>query len=258
MPDHTRTIEKLLRQQAALANFGSFAFREATLEAILTEAARICAESLGVPFAKICRYRAETNDLMIDAGYGWRSGVVGCVVSAANESSTQGRAFVTGEPVIVEDLARNNSYKLPAFYAAHEVVATVDVLIKGKGNAWGVLEVDSARARKFDRHDIDFLTGFANVVAEAVATSGRVILLQQALAEKDKLLSERIERELRIREINRNCCIWQELTPWARCRPRSRTSSISRWLRSSITLARRSARWRGMIWIPPPSAAPRT
>ena len=49
-----RTVEKLLRQQAARAAFGTFAFRETDLRAILTEAARICAASLVVPFCKIC------------------------------------------------------------------------------------------------------------------------------------------------------------------------------------------------------------
>ena len=194
----TRTIEKLLRQQAALANFGSFAFGEADLQKILTEAAEICARSLSVPFAKICRYRADHNDLLVEAGCGWHEGVVGCVVSSADESSTQGRAFVTGKPVILEDLSKNNSYALPPFYRDHKIVATADVLIKGKGGPWGVLEIDSTTARAFDQHDIDFLTGFANVIAEAVATSGRTTVLrttidqmQTLIVEKDRLLTER-------------------------------------------------------------------
>ena len=66
----TSTIEKLLRQQAALANFGSFAFRESDLKKVLTEAARVCAESLSVPYAKICRYRAAQKDLLVEAGVG--------------------------------------------------------------------------------------------------------------------------------------------------------------------------------------------
>ena len=111
----TRTIEKLLRQQAALANFGSFAFGEIDLQKVLTEAARICAQSLSVPFAKICRYRAAQKDLLVEAGYGWHPGVIGYVVSPADETSTQGRAFVRGEPVILKDLAKNSSYALPPF-----------------------------------------------------------------------------------------------------------------------------------------------
>jgi len=64
--DHT--VEKLLRQQAAMAAFGSFAFREPDLHKTLAEAARICAASLEVPFCKICRYRSSENDLLIEAG----------------------------------------------------------------------------------------------------------------------------------------------------------------------------------------------
>lgn len=193
-----RTIERLLRQQAALANFGSFAFNEPDLQKVLSEAARICAESLGVPYSKICRYRPDENDLLVVAGYGWEAGVVGNVISQADESSTQGRAFVTGEPVILEDISKNNSYNLPTFYAQHGIVSTVDVLIKGKGGPFGVLEADCTQQHTFDKHDINFLTGFANVVAEAAGTSERTATLQATLeqmktliAEKEDLLEER-------------------------------------------------------------------
>ncbi len=193
-----KTTDRLLRQQAALAEFGSFAFGETDLQKILTQAVRICATSLDVPFAKVCRHRAAEDDLLVVAGCGWRPGVVGHVVSAADESSTQGRAFVSGEPVILKDIAKSPGYTLPAFYAEHGIVATVDVLIKGRGGPWGVLEVDSTTARKFDRYDIVFLTGFANVLAEAAATAEQIVGLravvqqtQSLLAQKVKLLAER-------------------------------------------------------------------
>jgi two-component sensor histidine kinase len=194
----TRTIERLLKQQAALANFGSFAFGETDLHKILMEAARICAESLGVPYSKICRYRPLPNDLLVVAGYGWKSDVVGHVISQADETSTQGRAFVTGKPVILTDIHTNNSYKLPDFYAQHGIISTVDVLIKGAGGPFGVLEADCATQHTFDEHDINFLTGFANIVAEAVGTSERTATLQATLqsmqtlvAEKEVLLEEK-------------------------------------------------------------------
>jgi|HubBroStandDraft_6_1064221.scaffolds.fasta_scaffold332187_2 hypothetical protein len=37
----------------------------------------------------------------------------------------------------------SHSFALPAFYAVHKIVATADVLIKGKGQPWGVLEIDT-------------------------------------------------------------------------------------------------------------------
>ncbi len=201
-------MDGLRRQQAALANFGTFSFHEPDLSKILTEAARVCAECLLVPFAKICRYRDEQKDLLVVAGCGWKAGVVGNVVSKADATSTQGRAFVTGQPVILEDVRKNASFVLPPFYAEHKIVSTADVLIKGKSGPWGVLEVDSAEAREFNDHDVIFLTGFANVVAEAVATAERTAAMQNAIesmkhliVEKDALLSERASRELKVHEL---------------------------------------------------------
>ncbi len=195
--ENDRTVEKLLRQQAALASFGTFAFRETDLHTILTEAARICAASLNVPFCKICRYRAAENDLLIEAGCGWHIGVIGRVISEANESSPQGRAYVTGEPVIIRNLQEANNLALPAFYPEHGIISTVDVIIPATdGDAYGVLEIDSPTEHLYDVHDINFLTGFANVLAEAVATAMRNKAIQDLLAEKN-LLAEELHHRVR-------------------------------------------------------------
>jgi two-component sensor histidine kinase len=192
-----RTIERLLRQQAALAAFGSFAFHETDLQKILTEAARICATSLGVPFCKICRHREAEDDLLIEAGWGWHPGVIGRVISQADESSPQGRAYVTGEPVIIRNLQQANNLALPAFYPQHGIVSTVDVLIPAvDGASYGVLEIDSTSQQQYDEHDINFLTGFANVLAEAVATANRVKALR-ALVEEKNMLAEELQHRVR-------------------------------------------------------------
>ena len=199
MSESTAQVRKLLQQQAAVARFGSFALRENDLPKILTEAARVCAESLGVPFAKVCRYRAAENDLLIEAGHGWAPGVIGTTESA-DPSSPQGRAFVTGKPSICDDISKESSFELPGFYGAHGIVSTVDVVIHAKDDArpYGVLEIDNDRQHDYDQHDIDFLTGFANVLAEAVATSSRTTTLQSAIAQmkilvedKDRLLAQK-------------------------------------------------------------------
>lgn len=199
MPDsnNDRTVEKLLRQQAALAAFGAFAFREPDLHKILTEAARTCAASLEVPFCKVCRYRTAENDLRIEAGCGWHLGVVGRVVSQADESSPQGRAYVTGEPVIIRNLHEANNLDVPAFYGEHGIVSTVDVVIPAiEGAPYGVLEVDSPYQHQYDMHDINFLTGFANVLAEAVATAKRNKEIRELLAAKS-LLAEELQHRVR-------------------------------------------------------------
>src|SRR6185312_16298480 len=184
-------VRMLLRQLAALARFGSFALRHVNLMAILSEAARVCAQGLGAPFCKVCRYRPAENDLLIEAGYGWQEGVVGHVISHADASSPQGRAFITGKPWICNDLRKEKSFDLPPFYVAHGIVSTVDVVIKGNGKPYGVLEIDNDEMCEYGQHDIDFLTGFANVLAEAVATSARTEILKQTIARMQALVEEK-------------------------------------------------------------------
>jgi two-component sensor histidine kinase len=198
--DHT--VVKLRRQQAALAKFGRFAFNETDLPTILSEAARICAASLDVRFCKVCRYRAAENDLLIVAGCGWDLGVVGRVVSQADETSPQGRAYITGEPVIIRDIRESNKLHLPDFYPQHGIISTVDVVITAlNGASYGVLEVDSPTLHQYDQHDIDFLTGFANVLAEAVASAQKTKAMEALLARQELLASElqhRVRNNLQI------------------------------------------------------------
>jgi two-component sensor histidine kinase len=202
MSDHganAAQVRKLLRQQAAVARFGSFALRKNNVLEVLTEAARVCAECLSVPFSKVCRYRAEQNNLLIEAGHGWHAGVIGNVVSRADLTSPQGRAFITGKPSICNDLRDENDFELPSFYADHGIVSTIDVVIKGSDDQpYGVLEIDNDQQHDYDQHDIDFLTGFANVLAEAVETSARTAVLESTIErmkvlveEKDRLLEQK-------------------------------------------------------------------
>ncbi len=198
--DQAERIRRLLRQQAAIASFGSFALRQYDLMSVLNEAARVCAGSLGARFSKVCRYRPVENDLLIEAGFGWQEGVIGNVVSRADASSPQGRAFSTRQPSICYDL-QSGEFELPAFYAEHGIVSTIDVIIKGKANEkpygvgndkpYGVLEIDSDEHHQYDQHDIDFLTGFANILAEAVATSARTAILRSTIEQMKELVVEK-------------------------------------------------------------------
>jgi signal transduction histidine kinase len=208
MTDAATQVQKLLRQQAAIARFGSFALRERDLMKILTEAVRVCAEGLSVPFSKVCQYRPEQKDLLIVAGYGWQEGVVGHVVSRADMSSPQGRALTTGLPSIIDNLQQVASFDPPPFYAAHGIISIIDVIIKGSDEQpYGILEIDNNQQHDYDQYDINFLTGFANVLAEAVSTASRGAALQETVdqmkalvEEKDRLLDAKDATDVQLRQ----------------------------------------------------------
>jgi two-component sensor histidine kinase len=191
MASDSSEVARLQRQLKSIAEFGSFALREHDLNKILTEAAKVCAEALDAPFSKICRYRPDENDFFVEAGYGWRDGVIGHVVSPAHSNSSQVRAFMTGAPCICDDLRTETGYVLPSFYADHGIVSTVDVVIKGEDRPYGVLQIDSDRQRRHNQHDIQFLTTFANILGDAVAASTRVAMLEAAVTGMQSLVKEK-------------------------------------------------------------------
>ena len=191
MSDIIAQVRNLRRQQAAVAGFGSFALRQNDLARVLTEAARVCAECLGVPYCKICRFRPDERDLIVEAGYGWHPGVVGYVTARADQTNPQGRAFVTGRSLICYDLRKEDGFELPSLYAEHGIISSVHVVIRGDDRPYGMLEIDNDMQHNYDQHDVDFLTGFANVLAEAVATNARTTMLRSTIEQMKSLVEEK-------------------------------------------------------------------
>jgi signal transduction histidine kinase len=181
------------RRQSAIAAFGSFALRQPDLQKVLTEAARVCAISIDVPFSKVYRYRADKNDLLIEAGYGWRDGVVG-VLTTVDMNSPQGRTFLTGKPSICNNLAAQIELDTSSLYARYGIVSTIDVVIKGSGDlVYGVLEIDNDKQHNYDQQDVDFLMSFSNVLAEAVSTSERTETMRTTIEQMKVLVKQKDE-----------------------------------------------------------------
>lgn len=205
-------VQRLLRQQEALASFGSAVFRERSLQKILTDAAEICARGLGVRYCKVLRYRRPSRDLIVQAGAGWHENVIGKSIARVDETSPAGKAYKSQRPIITPDVTAAHGVDLPAIYPDHGIISSVNVVILGTGEEpYGVLEADSDEPRDFDRYDVNFLTGFANVVAEAIALGGTLDQLQASIAERDVL-----SRELQHRVRNNLQLVWQLLNTQAR------------------------------------------
>ena len=187
-----KNIGKLLRQQAAIAEFGSFAFGEKELSKILDRACKLCAELLGVEYSKICKYRKAKKHLVVVAGHGWREGVIGYIYANTDRKSPQVSAFESLEPVTItaNDL---KSFAFPRFYAEHGVISTLDVVIKGKHGPFGVLEVDSTSKHEFDVYDIAFLASFSNILAEAINSAKKTRSLNNSIKRRDQLIREKNE-----------------------------------------------------------------
>lgn len=178
-------------RQARFADFGSRAAQQADLDALLTEAAAIAADSLGVNYVKILEYQPEQKRLLVRAGVGWGEGVVGCATVGADLESPAGFALQTGAPVIANDLDKEERFRIPELLQRHGVKSAVNVIIRSRDEIFGVFEADSRENEDFGDEDIMFLRGYASVLALALT--------------QNKLLRENLEltqtKEMLLREL---------------------------------------------------------
>ncbi|MCP1611885.1 PAS domain S-box-containing protein [Azospirillum lipoferum] len=159
------------RQHDLLARFGMAALKSTDIGTLLQQATALCAEGLEAELCKALEWVKEPDGaerLLIRAGVGWSPGVVGQRSVGSDLASPAGYALKTGEPVITNDLGRESRFRCPALLAEHGVKRAINVIIRGEGEAFGVLEVDSRREGRFDTADAAFLQGVANLLGGAI------------------------------------------------------------------------------------------
>ncbi|MBN8849989.1 MULTISPECIES: PAS domain-containing protein [unclassified Sphingomonas] len=161
--------QEFARRQRVLSEFGDFVLDHDDLDEILNEACRLIAEALDADFAKVIEIDRRTDTGLVRAGVGWRPGIVGHERVSLSERSSEAFAIEITEPVITNDLAREERFEFPAFLRDHGVVALVNVPILLPGRKpYGILQVDACEAREFDQQDIEFLKTYSMVLGPVI------------------------------------------------------------------------------------------
>ena len=183
--------ESLERQRRALAEFGIFALRSLDIDAVLLEAGRQAAESLGIEMAKILELRSGEDSLLVRSGYGLMPGIVGHARVPLGRRSAAGLAILTGEAVTSDDTANETRFEISEIVRIHGVRSMANVLISNSdGSPYGVLELDSRRPGMFEAIDTPYLQNYANLVSAALERWRSRQALQATLTERDILMRE--------------------------------------------------------------------
>ncbi len=156
------------RQQAAVAKLGQLALADTDVYTLMDEAVVLITKSLEVEYSKVLELLPDKNNLLLRAGVGWQSGLVGCGVVSGGIESQAGYTLLSSEPVIVYDLRTETRFSGPPLLHDHGVVSGMSVIIQGQKQPFGVLGVHTTRLREFTQDDINFLQAIANVLATTI------------------------------------------------------------------------------------------
>ncbi len=154
------------RQQAVVAELGQHALAGTDHSILMNEIVALVAQTLEVEYCKILALLPDGNALLLQAGVGWKEGLVGQATVGTGESEA-GYALLSKVPVIVEDLQTETRFSEPLLHD-HGVVSGMSVIIPGQDQPFGVLGAHATTRRIFTQDDINFLQAVANVLAAAI------------------------------------------------------------------------------------------
>jgi PAS domain S-box-containing protein len=157
------------RQQEALARIGGHALAEADLDRLLNDAVSTVALTLSVDFVEILELLPGDRELLRRAGFGWKSNLVGAVLTTTEADSLARLALDSATPVVIDDFASDKRFAVAPYLKDHNCVSGMSAVIAGRdGRAYGVLGVCNSRRRHFSAQDATFLAAAANLLAGAI------------------------------------------------------------------------------------------
>ncbi|MDP2119505.1 MAG: HWE histidine kinase domain-containing protein [Hoeflea sp.] len=183
-----RELVRRLSQQHAVAQFGSYALNEGSLQTVLDEAVRLAADVLNVPLTKILQFSDSADHLVLRAGIGWQEGLIGRGTVETDHASQAGFTLMTNGPVLVRDLLAETRFSGPQLLHDHGVRSGISVVIPGAGSRpFGVFGIHARDVRDFGTTDAEFLQSIAHIVAGAArhaAASDHKTLLVREMAHR--------------------------------------------------------------------------
>ena len=162
-------LRNRVRQQEALAQLGERALAETGLERLLNDAVSTVALNLSVDFVKILELLPGGIELLLRAGFGWKSDLVGTVLTTTAAGSFARHTLDSASPVVIDDFAGETRFEVPQYLIDHSCASGITVTIAGHdGRAYGILGVCTAHKRRFNTQEIAFLVAVGNILAGAI------------------------------------------------------------------------------------------
>ncbi|WP_207460811.1 histidine kinase dimerization/phosphoacceptor domain -containing protein [Azospirillum sp. SYSU D00513] len=162
------TVAKLQHYQSTLQDYSRLLASYIPVERLLPLTALRLVRGVGISHSKVLRHDDTRGDLLLEAGMGWKPGAIGQAHFSIDAASPPGRTYQTRTPSFIGDLPNSAEFRYSDFMRDHGIRSLVNAPIVSGGVVWGVLEMDSTDADRFDEHDARFLLTMANILGVAI------------------------------------------------------------------------------------------
>lgn len=167
--ERERNEKKLLNralEQTTVAALGQFALTYNDLDALISQAVQLVAQTLNAEFTAVFR-RQPDGQLFLKAGAGWNFDDIGRVKLPGDDTTQFGFTLISGEPTVTDYSNPENHFTSPPFLAEYGIASGVTIAIQTRGQTFGILSVHTKRRREFTPDEVQFLIAVAGCIGMA-------------------------------------------------------------------------------------------
>lgn len=161
-------IRMLALRQSVVAELGQQALRSKQTEKVLDEAVLQAAQVLGIDNARVLELLPGGTALLLRAGFGWSSGLIGSATVSAGPETQAGFTLASKQPVIVEDLRTEKRFSSVPMFGEPDIISGMSVIISAAEGPYGVFSVHTRQQRRFTKDEVSFLQSIANVLGTMI------------------------------------------------------------------------------------------
>jgi len=156
------------RQQREVARFGQLAIQGTGIDELGQEASRILTTVLGIDYGGVLKLLPGDEGLLLVAAVGLPEELIGNARVPAGYRSQSGYALATGMSIVVNDWRTETRFQQSDLQSEQAMRSAAIILIKGKGQPYGVIGAGSRKQHDFSQEDVNFMQAIANVLANAI------------------------------------------------------------------------------------------
>jgi len=169
--DRERTEHTLLSrslQQTVVSALGQFALVSSDFAALLDQAVLLTGQTLEVEYCGVFQLSPNGRTMVLKAGLGWKDDLVGRLEETAEVAYLPGYSLRAGDPVVVENLARERRFEPGTVLSQIGAVSCISVAVPRTHQPFGILCALTTHPRQFSEDEIQFVLSVATVIATAV------------------------------------------------------------------------------------------
>ncbi|MBI3946722.1 MAG: response regulator [Armatimonadetes bacterium] len=169
LEERNAELARTASHQESLVGISHLALASADLGTLVDEVVRLVTQTLNVEYCGYWEVVPAEQRLLLQAGTGWKAGVVGqATVSAIASDSQAAYTLQADRPVVVEQFPTEQRFHGAPLLSDHGVCSGLSAGIHGTHAGLGVLSIHTATTRHFEPDEVLFLQSAANVLAAAI------------------------------------------------------------------------------------------